>query len=157
MIMQTTRANDRADMMRIACHLALACLLPAIAIGTAHAEPMAQARADYQKQKADCLNGQTSEGKKTCLREAAAAFNDAKSGRLNKTNGNFEQNATARCQVFKNEDDRDLCERRQREGSVTGSVAGGGDLRELTVRVPVNDTSTMAPTTMPAQDGAPQQ
>lgn len=151
--MQTTLANDRTDMMRIARHLALACLLPAIAMSSAHSEPTAQAQADYQKQKADCLNGQTGESKKTCLREAAAALNDAKTGRLDKNNGNFDQNALARCQAFKNADDRDLCERRQRQGVVSGSVAGGGDLRELTVTVPV-DTTPQTQDTMPQQSGA---
>jgi hypothetical protein len=156
MIMQTIRANDRTDIMRIARHMALACLLPAIAMSAAHAESTAQAQANYQKEKADCLNGQTAEGKKTCLREAGAALNDAKSGRLDKTNTGFEQNALARCQVFKNEDDRGLCERRQREGTVTGSVAGGGDLRELTVTVPV-DTTPAQPTSMPQPGAMPPQ
>src|SRR6202007_1916078 len=113
-------------------HLALACLLPTIAIGAAHAESVAQAQANYQQDKNDCLNGQTSESKKTCLREAGAALNDAKNGKLEKFNTNFKANAMARCQVFKKEDDRQLCERRQREGTVSGSVAGGGDIREYT-------------------------
>lgn len=136
--MHSTTAIDRAPMLRAARYLALACMLPALAMTTAHAESTADAQANYQKQKADCLNGQTSEGKKTCLREAAAALNDAKTGRLTKYNSNFEANATARCQVFKNADDRELCERRQREGTTSGSVGGGGDLRELSVTVPAD-------------------
>ena len=154
--MQTIRANDRTGVIRplpLLRHLALACLLPAVAMSAAHAESNADAQATYQKQKADCLNGQTSEGKKTCLREAAAAFNDAKTGRLTKYNSNFEANATARCQAFKNADDRDLCERRQREGTTTGSVGGGGDLCELTVTVPV-DTTPQTHDSMPPQPGA---
>ncbi len=152
--MQTIRANDRTDMLRVARHLALACLLPAIAMSTAQAESVAQAQSNYQKERADCLNGQTAESKKTCLREAGAALNDAKTGRLDKNNGNFEQNALARCQVFKNEDDRGLCERRQREGTVSGSVAGGGDLRELTVTVPAEETPAQ-PTSMPQPGSMP--
>jgi hypothetical protein len=137
-IMQTTTAIDRTDTLRTVRRLALACLLPAFAMGVAHAESTTEAQSTYQKEKADCMNGQTSESKKTCLREAAAALNDAKTGRLTKNNNNFEANATARCQVFKNADDRDLCERRQREGSVSGSVSGGGEIRELTVTVPAD-------------------
>ncbi|HEX7643830.1 MAG TPA: hypothetical protein VF472_16615 [Burkholderiaceae bacterium] len=143
------------DSLRIVRRLALACLLPAIAIASAHAESVAQAQANYKQDKTECLNGQTGESKKTCLREAGAALNDAKNGKLEKFNTNFEQNALARCQVFKNEEDRDLCERRQREGTVSGSVAGGGDIRELTVTVPA-DESTPAPTSAPQQQMQPQ-
>jgi hypothetical protein len=152
--MQTTYAIDRTDMLRAMRRLTLACLLPAIAISAARAETTAEAQANYQKQKADCLNGQTAEGKKTCLREAAAALNDAKTGRLTKYNSNFESNAVARCQVFKNEEDRDLCQRRQREGTTSGSVGGGGDLRELTVTVPTDGTTTSAPQGDMPQPGA---
>ncbi len=144
-----TKSADRTPMLRTARTLAFAFMLPALAMTTAHAESTADAQANYQKQKADCMRGQTAEGKKTCLREAAAALNDAKNGRLDKGkfNSNFEANATARCQAFKNADDRDLCERRQREGTTTGSVGGGGDIRELTVTVPAEPAS---------QNGMPQ-
>lgn len=132
--------------------VAIACLLTAIAIGAAHAESATQAQANYKQDRNNCLNGQTGESMKTCLREADAALNDAKNGKLDKFNTNFEQNALARCQVFKNEEDRGLCERRQREGTVSGSVAGGGEIRELTVIVPADETSARTPST-----SAPQQ
>ena len=142
--------NQRKPMLRTVRNLALACLLPAAAMSVAHAESTAEAQANYQKQKAECMNGQSSEGKKTCLREAGAALADAKRGRLDKNDSNFEQNALARCQAFKNEEDRDLCERRQHEGTVSGSVSGGGDIRELTVTVPADQDRQIAPTSMPA-------
>ena len=151
--MQTRDQTRALCFVRPMCRLALACLLPTIAIGAAHAEPVSQAQANYQKDRADCLNGQTGESKKTCLREAGAALHDAKTGRLDKNDANFEQNAVARCQVFKEQDDRDLCERRQREGTVSGSVAGGGDIRELTVTVPARDnTAQPQPTSNVPQD-----
>jgi len=132
-------------------------LLLVVATSAAHAESGAQAQANYQKERADCLNGQTYENKKTCLKEAGAALNDAKNGRLEKSNRNFEQNALARCQVFKNSDDRELCERRQREGTVSGSVGGGGDIRELTVTVPAPEQPSPTPTSMPQSEPVPSQ
>ena len=100
-IIMQTKSADRTPMLRTARTLAFACMLPALAMTTAHAESTADAQANYQKQKADCMSGQTAEGKKTCLREAAAALNDAKNGRLDKGkfNSNFEANArrAARC------------------------------------------------------------
>ena len=145
------------DSLHILCGLVLASLLLVIATSAAHAESVAQAQANYQKERADCLSGQTSEGKKTCLQEAGAALNDAKRGTLDKNNGNFEQNALARCNVFKNAEDHDLCVRRQREGSVSGSVAGGGDIRELTVIVPAPEAPAPTPTSMPQSQPVPPQ
>jgi hypothetical protein len=43
----------------------------------------------------------------------------------------------ARCDVFKNEADRRSCVDRVKDGQVSGSVEGGGVLREYTEQVPV--------------------
>ena len=120
--------------------MAFACVLSITSILTmtiAHAESAAEAQANYKKEKAACLSGQTNQDRATCLREAGAAYADAKRGRLDNDNKQYEQNALTRCQALKG-DDREFCERRiHGEGKVTGSVSGGGELRELTVEVPV--------------------
>jgi hypothetical protein len=98
------------------------------------------ARQNYQQERAACLKLAGDE-RKTCLREAGAALQEARKGTL-ATGGEFEQNAFIRCEVHKIALDRTLCERRMRgEGTVTGSVEGGGILRELTVTVPAEETS----------------
>lgn len=78
------------------------------------------------------------EGKDPALREAGAAREEAKRGVLGRHDNpaEFERNRLARCDKHTGED-RDYCIRRmQGEGTVTGSVQGGGILRELRVTVP---------------------
>jgi hypothetical protein len=78
------------------------------------------------------------EGKDPALREAGAARDEAKRGVLGREDNpaEFEHNRLARCDKHTGED-RDLCIRRMNgEGTVSGSVEGGGILRELRVQVP---------------------
>jgi len=79
-------------------------------------------------------------GKDPALREAGAARAEAKRGVLGKDDNpaDFERNRLARCDLHQGED-RELCLRRMRgEGTVSGSVEGGGILRELRVTVPAD-------------------
>lgn len=102
------------------------------------ARPVDAARMQYEREKADCLTGKNSQPRNVCLREAGAAYAQARRGRLAPPNDGAEQwaaNAVMRCQAQPPED-RELCERRVREGQVEGSVGGGGQIRSLTVRSP---------------------
>ena len=93
-------------------------------------------RLQYERERADCMTGKTSQPRDVCLREAAAAYAQARQGRLISPDdqpGQWAANALKRCQAQPAED-RQLCERRVREGRVDGSVAGGGELKSLTVR-----------------------
>lgn len=97
------------------------------------------ARETYKQDRSACMSLAGDE-RKTCLREAGAAQGEARRGNLS-TGGEFEQNKLIRCEAHKNPDDKSYCERRMRgEGTVSGSVEGGGILRELTVTVPVEET-----------------
>lgn len=71
--------------------------------------------------------------------EAAAARADERAGRLSRgaTADQYQRNALARCDVFRETADRDSCIQRVRSGEVSGSVQEGGVLRELTEQVPV--------------------
>jgi len=106
---------------------------------TAHAaEPslQADARKVYQYDRADCMSGLAGQDKNTCLREAGAALNEAKSGKLADPDTDFERNRLMRCSYLR-DPDRTYCVRRMNgEGTVSGSVEGGGILRELVVTVP---------------------
>lgn len=77
------------------------------------------------------------------VHEAQAAAQEARQGKL-KNNANREervQNKYARCEYLPAED-RQYCIRRiNGEGTVTGSVEGGGLLRELRVIVPAQPQS----------------
>ncbi|HEY8877160.1 MAG TPA: hypothetical protein VIN03_06330 [Roseateles sp.] len=117
----------------------LAAGLMAVA-GVAQAAPKARnvdpLRLQYEREKADCVTGRTSEPRNVCLREAAAAYAQARQGKLISPDDRPDQwatNALKRCQAQPMED-REMCERRVREGTVTGSVEGGGQLRTLVVR-----------------------
>jgi hypothetical protein len=71
-------------------------------------------------------------------REAGAARDEARRGELarGENAAQFEQNKFARCDKHAGED-RELCLRRMSgEGTVSGSVQGGGIYRELRVIVP---------------------
>lgn len=93
-------------------------------------------RLQYERERADCLTGRTQQPRETCLRDADAAYAQARRGSLTPRGDRSEQwaaNALKRCQVQPPQD-REMCERRVREGEVVGSVEGGGQLTTLTVR-----------------------
>lgn len=72
-------------------------------------------------------------------REAAAARAEERSGRMHRGEGmdQYQRNALARCEVFRDPEDRRSCVERVRTAPVSGSVKEGGVLREYTEQVPV--------------------
>jgi hypothetical protein len=71
-----------------------------------------------------------------CLRESAAAAEEARRGRLGDSDhaATYRENAVARCNALPAAD-RDACRARiQGEGVTRGSVKEGGIYRELTIR-----------------------
>jgi len=95
------------------------------------------ARAQYERDRAACMSGQTTQDRATCLREAGAAAFEARRGGLTDTSpAQARQDALDRCNVFRNDDDRRECVQRMRSGDVSGSVEGGGILREKTFVIP---------------------
>jgi hypothetical protein len=97
---------------------------------------------NYQTEVQACKSGRTGEDEATCLREARNAQAERKRGGLDNSSGQFEANALARCSALKG-DDQAACEARMLgHGQVSGSVAGGGLLREIeTVINPPADSS----------------
>jgi hypothetical protein len=74
------------------------------------------------------------------VREAGAAKQEARQGILarGENPAEFERNRLARCDKHTG-DDRDYCIRRMNgEGTISGSVEGGGIYRELRVQVPAD-------------------
>lgn len=62
----------------------------------------------------------------------------------------YQRNAFKRCEVFKTEDDRRACVERVRQPQISGSVEGGGVIREYTQTVQVPPPP---PTSQPAAPG----
>ena len=83
-----------------------------------------------------CAYGQTSQDRATCLKEAGAALVEARRGGLDDGRGQLEKNRLLRCDNQPPQDRDDCVRRMNGEGITSGSVDGGGILRELVT--PVN-------------------
>lgn len=119
--------------------LATGCLLATLA-ASAHEVPGNTAAidnsGDYRQEVQACREGRTAEDRATCLREARNAQADKRRGVLT-TVGTLRDNALARCSVHREKIDQDACQERvQGAAQVSGSVAGGGLLREYVVTLP---------------------
>lgn len=121
--------------------LAIACA--ASTAGAAQPAPLASAASSsadavYRRERVDCAKETAPQGRATCLKEAGAAHAEAQRKLL----GNGEDaralaaNAELRCKRVATAD-RDACLRMARgEGTVSGSVEGGGLMKTLTMPVP---------------------
>lgn len=107
-------------------------------VGTIQA---ADQNATIQKERADCMNGNSQQDRATCMREAGAAKQEAQRGNL-RDSADYQANASKRCAALPASEKAD-CERRSSgEGSVSGSVGGGGVVRELVTPVPAGQAGS---------------
>lgn len=111
-----------------AAALAASLVLASVAVGAA---PRSEAQSTYQRDRTACLANTTGEARATCMREAAAALQEARRGGLEDGNAQFERNRLLRCERQPVEDREDCMRRMKGEGTATGTVEGGGILREL--------------------------
>ena len=108
---------------------ALLCASAAMAAGQSNAD------ARYQRDRAACMNGDTNQDRATCLKEAGAARQEARRGGLTESS-EYERNKMARCDLQPANDRQDCIRRMNGEGTISGSVEGGGIYRELRTTVP---------------------
>jgi hypothetical protein len=115
-----------------------AALSPIFAEAASASAPAVSPEATYQSERADCVAGRTQQAQKTCLVEAASARDAARKGLLTtETPQVLHTNRQQRCLAQPEGPERAACDRMaQGAGTVTGSVAEGGELRELTTVVP---------------------
>lgn len=125
-----------ATLVPAARHRACAMLIALGALsGAAGISHAADQNATIQKERADCMNGSSQQDRATCMREAGAAKQEAQRGNL-RDSGDYQANASKRCAALPAAEKAD-CERRANgEGSVSGSVGGGGMVKELVTPVP---------------------
>lgn len=114
----------------------------------------ADASARYRQERAVCTSGQSNQDRVTCLREAEAAFAEARRGQLKDAAVPYERNATQRCERLPDEDRKACAARMQGQGTTRGSAASGGIYRERVTRETVAPTAAEA--ARPAQDAPPQ-
>ena len=89
-----------------------------------------------EQDRAACAS-QPAQDQVACMREAGAARQEARRGRLDEgLSPEYEKNRVARCAYLPAPDQADCLRRMQGEGYVSGSVSGGGIYRELRTIVP---------------------
>lgn len=100
------------------------------------------ATGSYESEVQACLTGSTQQDRETCLREARNAKAEKQRGVLDNAGARFEANQVARCDALAG-DDKAACQARMMGyGRTSGSVAGGGVLREVeTVVLPPGSPS----------------
>jgi len=152
--MSSTSVSNTASLRKSFMYWGLSA---ALACAAAYAQPTApgatgiDASGNTAAERAACLSGHTQQDQATCLEEARNAAADKKKGELT-TQGPVAVNALARCEPLAGED-RAACEARIRGyGSTSGSVAGGGVLREVETVVLPKDK---APVTIEPKTAAP--
>jgi len=143
------RKNQFARLSLKASMLAL-CATGALIGASVQAAPADDAAARYRMERDNCMSGRTHQDRQTCLKEAGAAQGEARAGRLADQNAAYRQNALERCRVLP-VSDREACVGRiDGSGRVSGSVEGGGVLREYTQRIQ-GTPADAAPMPMPVQ------
>lgn len=103
----------------------------------------------YEKEVQACLAGKTQQDRETCMREARNAQAEKKRGALDNAGAQFDANKVARCDSLAGEEKAACQARMMGYGNTSGSVAGGGVLREVeTVVLPPGASSvTIEPKT----------
>ncbi|GAO21128.1 hypothetical protein ALISP_0948 [Alicycliphilus sp. B1] len=100
--------------------------------GAAAAQAATSVHDQYRADRAACA-GEPADSRAACIREAGAAAQAARQGGLSSANAStYENNALARCDVFKAPEDKSDCIARMgNKATVQGSVDGGGLLRRI--------------------------
>jgi len=98
----------------------------------------ADARQAYQRDVAACLAAPPSTDSAACLKEARNTQAEVRRGHLDATPNaqQLARNALVRCEVHRGDDRADCIARIQGQGTVQGSVEGGGLLRSLRTEIP---------------------
>jgi len=107
------------------------------------------ATGNAQSEMAACNNGKTQQDKETCMREVRNANAEKRAGKLDGSSTGLDANAMQRCDTFTGEDKIACQARIAGYGNTSGSVGGGGLIREVeTVVVPADGTTvTVQPKT----------
>lgn len=148
----TALALHALPLARHAAAVAAACLL-GVAAHAAQPAPQASANGTSASSRAEaeraaCLNGTSQQDRATCLKEVGAAQEERRRGTLSDgQQGRYDDNARQRCQQLPGDQQADCLKRANGLGEQSGSVAGGGILKE-TVTVTVG-------TPQPVQQPAP--
>ncbi len=145
---------DARRLPRRAAAAALCGLAALLALPTAFAQGTIdrEAQTTFQKEAAAC-RGSRRQDHANCMRETAAARDEARRGRLADRGASYDKNAAQRCDRLPDDDRRDCLMRVQGQGKTSGSVDGGGIYRETVTRTP---GTVPPPKIVDTTPGAPQ-
>jgi hypothetical protein len=96
---------------------------------------LTNSKAVYERDRAACMSGASGQDRETCLKEAGAALQESRRGNLEDGQAQFKQNRVLRCDNQPPQDRPDCLRRMNGEGTTSGTVEGGGVLRELVTPV----------------------
>ena len=116
--------------------LAAACLLAlsGLSFGQTPSDTGLDNSGDYEKEMQACRQGRTGQDRATCMQEARNARQAKRQGALQTPSAqSMDANAMARCEGMAEADMAACRARMMGYGQTSGSVAGGGMMRELEV------------------------
>ncbi|WP_202109513.1 MULTISPECIES: hypothetical protein [unclassified Bordetella] len=149
--MNLRRMQNRYCTLAFAALSACAGLGAVSAVSAAQTKTPADIQAQYERDVQRCNNGQTHQSRDVCLQEAGAARDEARRQRLDDGQaGNYGNNAMDRCNKLPQAQREDCMIQMQQPSQVSGSVEGGGVLRETVIQVPPGTPgATTTPGTVP--------
>jgi hypothetical protein len=148
------RVVDRVAAGVVACAFGLVLAAAGLPV---QASPLSEQAQDdaarYRTERAACLQGNSPQGRKTCLYEAESARAAQRKGLLRgEPAQTLLDNGRQRCQLQPEGQARSDCELRLGNAAeVSGSVAGGGLLRQLTTREPSPPLAVPVPQVEPTR------
>ena len=147
--------NKAPEMLAVAATVAAVFSTFSVGAISAHAASPTAADQRYQQDRANCMAGKTAESQKTCLKEAGAALQAAREHDLKSPSPTqIAANERKRCEALSGGDKADCLKRAAGlDTTVSGSVAGGGDIKETVTVIP--GTPEVRPETMPAPAAGP--
>ncbi len=147
------------ELLGVAVTVAIALSTFSVGAISANAAAPTPAEARYQQDRANCMAGKTAESQKTCLKEAGAALQASRQHDLKTASPEqIAANERKRCEALTGDDKKDCLKRAaDMDTTVSGSVAGGGDLKETITVVPgtPGTPADIHPETMPPTAAGP--
>jgi hypothetical protein len=138
--------------IQLACQvLLLGATVACVSTAGAGTTAAASAQKRYEQERAVCTTGRSNQARTTCLKEAGAAYEEAKHHALGAGAAPAAGNALQRCEGLPGADRAACAERVQGQGTTTGSAAAGGTVTELTVTTPAAAEAPQAPAAAPAR------
>ena len=138
--------------IQLACQvLLLGASVACVSAAGAGTTAAASAQKRYEQERAVCMSGRSNQARTTCLKEAGAAYEEAKHHALGAGAAPATGNALQRCEGLPGADRAACAERVQGQGTTTGSEAAGGTMTELVVPAPQPTEAPQAPAAAPAR------